>query len=104
MLLLKSAYKFGELFKRGTTIKTWNKYFVIFAGSYLYLFNSKTDTQATSYIYIKDSEVLSAPNSEREFCFKLRNKRNEEELFSLDNEKMYLDWTAMLNKKLIEFK
>jgi hypothetical protein len=89
MYLLRSAYKFGELYKKGTTIKTWNKYFVIFAGSYLYLFNSKTDMQAANYIYIKDSEVIPAPNNEREHCFKLRNKRNEEEIFSVDNEKMY---------------
>lgn len=77
MQLLKAAYKFGELNKRGTTYRSWSKYFIIYAGSYLYLFNSKTDTNAATYIYVKDTVLSSAPDSDKEFSFKLTSKKGE---------------------------
>ena len=56
--LLKNAKKIGEIWKKGNTFNSWNKYFVVFFGNYLYFFAKNKDKVPAFQFFVKKIEIL----------------------------------------------
>lgn len=54
-MLLKNSSKSGIIYKRGKTIKSWEKFTAVLSNGYIYLFASPKDLKPVDYFWIKNS-------------------------------------------------
>ena len=55
--LLINAKKIGEIWKRGTKIYNWKKFFCVLSGGYLYFYEKAKEKNYDSYFYVKKSQI-----------------------------------------------
>lgn len=54
---MDTASKVGMIKKRGNIIKTWDTYFTVLSGAYIYFYKDQSDALYYSYHCIKDAIV-----------------------------------------------
>jgi hypothetical protein len=55
--ILACSKKIGILKKRGARVKTWQQYFCVLSGGYLYFYATKNQEYSSFYYYIQDAVV-----------------------------------------------
>lgn len=55
--------KSGILFKRGNTLKTWEKFNGVLSNGYIYLFANAKDLKPTEYVWVKNSVITKLDES-----------------------------------------
>ncbi|KAL4496109.1 hypothetical protein ABPG72_015531 [Tetrahymena utriculariae] len=98
-LLLKNASKTGIIYKRGNTIKTWEKYNGVLSGGYLYLFEKPKDLKPVEYIWVKNSYISYQDENLVGFknAFNVKNKYADA-YFACEKEKASQQWVEALEK------
>jgi len=81
----------------------WRKYFCIFKGSYLYLFDHPTDHVPITNIYLRNATVIKQKGEAKEFAFSIR-QQNTEKFLGCDDEKTMNEWIDKIGEKLKETK
>ena len=61
--LITNAKKVGELYKRRRGLDTWDKYYVILSGSYLYFYEKSKDKNYYTYLYIRGISINEVDDS-----------------------------------------
>ncbi|KAL4498677.1 hypothetical protein ABPG73_003474, partial [Tetrahymena malaccensis] len=98
-LLLKNSTKTGIIYKRGNTIKTWEKYNGVLSGGYLYLFEKPKDLKPVEYIWVKNSHISFQDENLVGFknAFNVKNKYADA-YFACEKEKASQQWVEALEK------
>lgn len=75
--LQTTATRVGQMYKRGTKVKTWKKRFHILVQNYLFYYGSVKDKEPKGFIRVDDCIVEALPDSNKPHSFKVLVKSRE---------------------------
>jgi serine/threonine protein kinase len=100
--------KEGHLIKEGHIIRSWKRRWFILKGNTLFYFTTRECLKLAGLIRLIHTEILAAPEKQREYCFKIRPlnlKPTQKPYFVCATKQQdYDEWMSVLSSRIEELK
>ena len=97
--LMSNAKKIGSVWRRSHGKHTWEKYYAVLSGSYIYFFANQKEIQYTKYQYIRSSKITKIDDfsTGMKYVFYIEN-RYSDVYMACDKEETSESWIKLLSQ------